>query len=195
MSPYHQCRYPTGPADGWGSGRCRCCRVANAAASDPASCMRRCEPCVIAVRQAAYCSAIRSITAGLDSRRTQNWFFRAFRPSTSRHFGSGRHLRAEPCPTMRHSARRNELACRFGTKVRRDRAVGIGDCWTQLRPGPGTIGHGGHCPGGGCHSSTLLPSGSMTHPNFPYSESSVLSRTLQPSLRSAWSRAVRSSTR
>src|SRR6185437_16128983 len=38
-----------------------------------------------------------------------------------------------------------------------------------------------HCPAGGCQSSTLLPSGSMTHPNFPYSESSVFSSTLQPS--------------
>jgi hypothetical protein len=42
-----------------------------------------------------------------------------------------------------------------------------------------------HCPAGGCQSSILLPSGSMTHPNFPYSESSVFSSTLQPSLRSA----------
>jgi hypothetical protein len=42
----------------------------------------------------------------------------------------------------------------------------------------------GHCPGGGCQSSTLLPSGSMTQPNFPYSESSVFSRTSQPSCRS-----------
>ncbi len=31
--------------------------------------------------------------------------------------------------------------------------------------------------------STLLPSGSMTHPNFPYSESSAFSSTLQPSSR------------
>src|SRR5258707_43109 len=45
--------------------------------------------------------------------------------------------------------------------------------------------HGGYCPAGGCQSSTLLPSGSMTHPNFPYSESSVFSRTSQPSSRSA----------
>lgn len=41
-----------------------------------------------------------------------------------------------------------------------------------------------YCPGGGCQSSTLFPSGSMTQPNFPYSESSVFSRTLQPSSRS-----------
>src|SRR5436190_7852167 len=45
--------------------------------------------------------------------------------------------------------------------------------------------HEGYCPGGGCQSSTLLPSGSMTHPNFPYSESSVFSSTSQPSSRSA----------
>ena len=45
--------------------------------------------------------------------------------------------------------------------------------------------HGTHCPGGGYQSSTLLPSGSMTQPNFPYSESSVFSRTLHPSSRSA----------
>ena len=44
-------------------------------------------------------------------------------------------------------------------------------------------GFGPHGPGGGCHSSTLLPSGSMTQPNFPYSESSVFSRTLHPSSR------------
>ena len=42
-----------------------------------------------------------------------------------------------------------------------------------------------HCPAGGCQSSILLPSGSMTHPNFPYSESSVFSSTSQPSSRSA----------
>lgn len=52
-----------------------------------------------------------------------------------------------------------------------------------------------YCPGGGCQSSTLFPSGSMTQPNLPYSESSVLSTTLQPSSRRAWSRAARSSTR
>ena len=45
--------------------------------------------------------------------------------------------------------------------------------------------HEGYCPAGGCQSSTLLPSGSMTHPNFPYSESSVFSSTSQPSSRSA----------
>jgi hypothetical protein len=32
----------------------------------------------------------------------------------------------------------------------------------------------GHCPAGGCQSSTLLPSGSMTQANFPYSESSIV---------------------
>jgi hypothetical protein len=52
-----------------------------------------------------------------------------------------------------------------------------------------------HCPSGGCHSSTLLPSGSMTQPNFPYSESSVFSRTSQPSLRNAARRLCRSATR
>lgn len=52
-----------------------------------------------------------------------------------------------------------------------------------------------HCPAGGCQSSTLLPSGSMTQPNFPYSESSVFSRTLQPSSRSACNSEARSSTR
>ncbi len=54
---------------------------------------------------------------------------------------------------------------------------------------------GGHCPSGGSHSSTLLPSGSMTQPNLPYPESSVFSRTSQPSSRSARSRVVRSATR
>jgi len=52
-----------------------------------------------------------------------------------------------------------------------------------------------HCPTGGCHSSTLLPSGSRTQPNFPYSESSVFSSTLHPSSRSDCSSAVKSSTR
>ncbi len=33
-------------------------------------------------------------------------------------------------------------------------------------------GEPSYCPSGGCQSSTLLPSGSMTQPNFPYSESS-----------------------
>src|SRR6185436_14296021 len=42
-----------------------------------------------------------------------------------------------------------------------------------------------HSPGGGCQSSTLLPSGSITQPNLPYSESSVFSRTLHPSSRRA----------
>ena len=46
----------------------------------------------------------------------------------------------------------------------------------------------GYCPSGGCHNSTLFPSGSITHPNLPKSESSVLSRTSQPSSRSTWSR-------
>src|SRR6478735_174455 len=53
----------------------------------------------------------------------------------------------------------------------------------------------GHWPAGGCQSSTLFPSGSMTQPNFPYSESSVFSRTLQPSSRRTLTRAWRSSTR
>ena len=48
----------------------------------------------------------------------------------------------------------------------------------------GESGRRPYCPGGGCQSSTLLPSGSMTQPNFPYSESSVFSRTLHPSSRS-----------
>ena len=39
----------------------------------------------------------------------------------------------------------------------------------------------------GCirRTATVQPSGSMTHPNFPYSESSVFSSTSQPSSRSA----------
>src|SRR5690348_4404879 len=36
-------------------------------------------------------------------------------------------------------------------------------------------------PSGGCHSSTLFPSGSMTQANLPYSDSSIFSSTLQPS--------------
>lgn len=44
--------------------------------------------------------------------------------------------------------------------------------------------HEAHCPGGGCQSSTLFPSGSITQPNFPYSESSAFFRTLHPSSRS-----------
>ena len=53
----------------------------------------------------------------------------------------------------------------------------------------------GHWPAGGCQSSTLLPSGSMTQANLPYSESSIFSRTLQPSSRRAATSACRSSTR
>ena len=52
-----------------------------------------------------------------------------------------------------------------------------------------------HCPAGGSHSSTLFPSGSMAHPNLPYSESCTSSRTLQPSDLSAAIGAWRSSTR
>lgn len=55
--------------------------------------------------------------------------------------------------------------------------------------------YGTHWPSGGCQSSTLLPSGSMTQPNLPYSESSVFSRTSQPSLRNAVRRLCRSATR
>jgi hypothetical protein len=40
-----------------------------------------------------------------------------------------------------------------------------------------------HWPAGGCQSSTLFPSGSMTQANFPYSDSSIFSSTLQPSSR------------
>jgi hypothetical protein len=50
-------------------------------------------------------------------------------------------------------------------------------------------------PSGGSQSSTLRPSGSMTQPNLPYSDSSVLSSTWQPSARSAASSACRSATR
>ena len=52
-----------------------------------------------------------------------------------------------------------------------------------------------YCPAGGCHSSTLFPSGSMTQANFPYSDSSIFSSTLQPSSRKALTSAWRSSTR
>lgn len=52
-----------------------------------------------------------------------------------------------------------------------------------------------HCPAGGCHNSTLLPSGSMTHANLPYSDSSILSSTLQPSSFRTLTKAWRSSTR
>ena len=48
---------------------------------------------------------------------------------------------------------------------------------------------------GGSHNSTRLPSGSITHPNLPYSESSTLASTSQPSSRKAASRACKSSTR
>jgi hypothetical protein len=40
-----------------------------------------------------------------------------------------------------------------------------------------------HWPAGGCQSSSLFPSGSMTQANFPYSDSSIFSSTLQPSSR------------
>ncbi len=55
--------------------------------------------------------------------------------------------------------------------------------------------YSGYLPSGGCHSSTLLPSGSMTQPNLPYSDSSVLSSTSHPSARSAARSACRSATR
>ena len=53
----------------------------------------------------------------------------------------------------------------------------------------------GYCPAGGSQSSTLLPSGSMTQANLPYSDSSIFSRTLQPSSRRTATRPPRSSTR
>ena len=53
----------------------------------------------------------------------------------------------------------------------------------------------GYWPAGGCQSSSLLPSGSMTQPNLPYSDSSTLSTTSTPSARRAASTAWRSSTR
>ena len=52
-----------------------------------------------------------------------------------------------------------------------------------------------HWPCGGCHSSTLFPSGSMTQANFPYSDSSIFSSTLQPSSFKTLTKAWRSSTR
>lgn len=52
-----------------------------------------------------------------------------------------------------------------------------------------------HCPTGGCQSSTLFPSGSITQANFPNSESSILSSTLQPSSFSTFTSDARSSTR
>ena len=52
-----------------------------------------------------------------------------------------------------------------------------------------------HCPAGGCQSSTLFPSGSMTHAKIPYSESSIFSSTLQPSSRRTVTSAWRSATR
>src|SRR5271166_6022809 len=42
-----------------------------------------------------------------------------------------------------------------------------------------------HWPAGGCQSSTLFHSESMTQANFPYSDSSIFSSTLQPSSRNA----------
>src|SRR5215831_404967 len=52
-----------------------------------------------------------------------------------------------------------------------------------------------YSPAGGSQSSILLPSGSMTQPNLPCSEVSVLSMTLQPSVRNAARSASRSATR
>lgn len=51
-----------------------------------------------------------------------------------------------------------------------------------------------HAGLGGSHNSTLLPSGSMTQPNFPKSDSSTLSSTLQTSSRNAASNVCKSST-
>src|SRR5215831_16257768 len=50
-------------------------------------------------------------------------------------------------------------------------------------------------PARGSQSSILLPSGSITQPNLPKSEVSVLSITLQPSVRNAARSASRSATR
>src|ERR1039458_7296511 len=40
----------------------------------------------------------------------------------------------------------------------------------QICTAPGSLYY---WPAGGCHSSTLFPSGSMTQANFPYSDSSI----------------------
>lgn len=55
--------------------------------------------------------------------------------------------------------------------------------------------HPGSRPGGGSHSSTRWPSGSITQPKRPNSELSVRSSTVQPSARSAASTLSRSRTR
>ncbi len=63
---------------------------------------------------------------------------------------------------------------------------------TQIRA---EVDYTGHWPAGGCQSSVLFPSGSMTQANFPYSDSLILSRTVQPSSRRTFTKACRSSTR
>jgi hypothetical protein len=57
-------------------------------------------------------------------------------------------------------------------KVRRKRQQGVV---------PRTVNRVGYAGLAGSHSSTLFPSGSITQANFPYSESSIFSSTLQPS--------------
>jgi len=74
---------------------------------------------------------------------------------------------------------RNQITCLVDDtmlRIVRGCCEGKESCKKQGRPS--------HA-GGACQSSTLFPSGSITQPNFPYSESSVFSRTWHPSSRSA----------
>jgi len=109
---------------------------------------------------------------------------------------SWRNIRRCPRPLLFHTALLHTLRVRtehgraLAGPTNRSEASAAGG-----RDGSAAGSSGLHCPAGGCQSSTLLPSGSMTHPNLPYSESSVLSSTLQPSSRSAARSAGRSSTR
>ena len=89
-----------------------------------------------------------------------------------------------------------ELVADEGFERRVREMVLAGGTAQRLPEGTDYRAHGPcHWPAGGCHSSTLFPSGSMTQANFPYSDSSIFSSTLQRSSRKALTSAWRSSTR
>ena len=110
--------------------------------------------------------------------------------------------RAATIPSMRWRAPDSEMSVTTGSRIRlRPGVLGSTTRWSPSRT-PVCAVHSSrmpvrhpHCPSGGSHNSTLLPSGSTTQPNFPYSDSSVLSTTAQPSARSAASSPARSATR
>ena len=94
--------------------------------------------------------------------------------------------RGKPKPMRAFGALIQE-AIKLGKRASGFQSTYISAAVTPIRP------H--YWPAGGCHSSTLLPSGSMTQANFPYSDSSIFSATLHSSSRKSLTRVWRSSTR